>query len=63
VHDAADDAAIVSPLDAPYIRRQVRFDPIPLLIAQPKQLPAHDPDPPSKNESGSYSRTRKINEF
>src|SRR5437667_11225239 len=43
VHDAADDAAIVRPLDAPYIRRQVRFDPIPLLIAQPKQVPAHDP--------------------
>jgi len=52
VHDAADDAAIVRPLDAPYIRRQVRFDPIPLLIAQPKQVPAHDPDPlPKTNQN------------
>jgi hypothetical protein len=33
VHDAADDAAIVHPLDAPDIRRQVRFDPLPLLRA------------------------------
>jgi hypothetical protein len=63
VHNAADDAAIVHPLDAPYIRRQLRFDPIPLLIAQPKQVPAHDPDPLPKNESGSYCHARKINEF
>ena len=45
VHDAADDAAIVHPLDAPDIPWQVRFDPLPLLIAQPKQVPAHDPNP------------------
>ena len=25
MHDAADDAAVVRPLDAPYIRRQMRF--------------------------------------
>src|SRR5437899_3114577 len=42
VHDAADDAAIVHPLDAPDIRWQARLDPLPLLIAQPKQVPAHD---------------------
>jgi hypothetical protein len=48
VHDAADDAAIVYPLDAPDIRRQVRFDPLQLLIAQPKQVPAHDPNPLQK---------------
>jgi hypothetical protein len=34
-----------------------------LLIVQPKQVLAHDPDPPSKNESGSYCRAGKINEF
>jgi hypothetical protein len=34
MHDAADDAAIVHPLDAPDIPRQVRLDPLPLLIAQ-----------------------------
>ena len=38
MHDAADDAAVVHPLDAPYIRRQMRFDPFPLLVAQPKQI-------------------------
>jgi hypothetical protein len=63
VHDAADDAAIVHPLDAPDIRRQARFDPLPLLIAQPKQVSAHDPRPSSKNESGSYCQSGKINEF
>jgi uncharacterized protein len=62
MHDAADDSAIVRPLDAADIRRQVRFDPLPLLIAQPKQVAAHDPDP-SKNESGSYCQSGKINEF
>src|SRR5262245_4783174 len=45
LHDAANDAAIVHPLDAPDIRWQARFDPLPLLIAQPKQVPAHDPNP------------------
>jgi hypothetical protein len=33
MHDAADDAAIVRPLNAPYIRRQMSFNPLPLLIA------------------------------
>jgi transposase-like protein len=45
------------------IRRQMRFNPLPLLIAQPKQIPAHDPDSPSQNESGSYCQSGKINEF
>jgi hypothetical protein len=45
VHDAADDAAVVHPLDAPHIRRQVKLNPLPLLIAQPKQIPARDPNP------------------
>jgi hypothetical protein len=51
VHNAADDAAVVRPLDAPYIRRQMRFDLSPLLVAQPKQVPAHNPDPlPTTNQ-------------
>jgi hypothetical protein len=62
VHDATDDAAIVRSLNASYVRRQVRFDPPPLPIAQPKQVPAHDPDP-SQRESGSYCQAGKINEF
>jgi Carbamoyltransferase C-terminus len=41
VHDAADDATIIHPLNAPDIRRQKRFDPLPLLIAQPKQVLSH----------------------
>jgi hypothetical protein len=29
----------------------MRFDPLPLLIAQPKQVPAHDPNPfPKTNQ-------------
>src|SRR5580704_19615866 len=36
MHNAADDATIVRPLDSSYVGRQMRFDPIPLLIAQPK---------------------------
>jgi len=41
MYDAADDPTVVRPLDTSYICRQVRFDPFPLLIAQPKQIPAH----------------------
>jgi hypothetical protein len=36
MYDTADDAAVVYPLDAPDVRWQVRLDPHPLLIAQPK---------------------------
>ena len=36
LHNAADDAAIIGSFDTAYVRRQVRFDPLPLLIAQPK---------------------------
>jgi hypothetical protein len=36
VHDTADDAPIIRPLDATHIRWQMRFDPTPLLITQPK---------------------------
>src|SRR6267143_2039800 len=32
----------VHPLDAADIRRQERLDPLPLLVAQPKQIPAHN---------------------
>jgi hypothetical protein len=53
MHDPADDPAIINTLDATYIRRQMRLDPRPLLVAQPKQIPAHGPDP-FKSESGSY---------
>jgi hypothetical protein len=44
-HDPADNAAIIHPLDAPHVRRQVSFNPLPLFIAQPKPIPAHNPNP------------------
>jgi hypothetical protein len=43
--NAADHTAIFRPFDAPDIRRQVRLNPLPLLIAQPKQILAHIPIP------------------
>jgi hypothetical protein len=60
VHNAADDAAIVRSLDTPYIRRQVRFDPLPLLVAQPKQIPAHDPDPLPKTNQDRIVRAKEL---
>jgi hypothetical protein len=53
MHDPADDPTIIDPLYAPNIRRQMRLDPSPLLVAQPKQVRAHNPDP-FQNESESY---------
>jgi hypothetical protein len=51
VHDAADDPAIINPLHTANIGRQVRLDPSPLIVAQPKQILAHDPDPfPKTNQ-------------
>jgi hypothetical protein len=37
LHDAADDAAVVHPLNPADIRGQEWLDPLPLLVAQPKQ--------------------------
>ena len=53
MHDTADNTPIVNSLDTSHIRRQIRLNPLPLLVAQPKQVLAHDPDPP-KTESGAY---------
>jgi hypothetical protein len=51
MHDPADDPAIVDPLNTAHIGRQMRHDPGPLLVAQPKQISAHDPDPlPKTNQ-------------
>src|SRR5262249_35934224 len=60
MHDAADDSAIVRPLDAPDICRQVRLDPLPLLIAQPKQVAAHDPNPLPKTNQDRIVRAEKL---
>jgi hypothetical protein len=48
MHDATDNAPIVCTLDASHIRRQMRLNPLPLLIAQPKQVLPHGPDPPKR---------------
>jgi len=64
--DAADDPAIVGPLDTSYICRQVRLDPLPLLIVKPKQRPAHDLIPCGESrhiESGLSCFGSKIIEF
>jgi hypothetical protein len=63
MHDAADDAPVVCPLDAPYIRRQMRFDPSPLLVAQPKQIPAHNPDPLPTTNQDRIVRGKKLMSF
>ena len=60
MHNAADDAAIVSAFDATNIRRQVRGNPSPLLIAQPKQILAHDPDPLQKTNQDRIVTTQEL---
>ena len=51
MHDPADDPAIVYPLNAAHIPRQIRPNSSPLLVAQPKQILAHDPNPlPKTNQ-------------
>jgi uncharacterized protein len=52
MHDATNDAPIIRSLNTSHICRQMGFNPIPLLIAQPKEVRPHDPDP--RNESGRY---------
>ena len=60
MHDPADHAAIVFALDAAHIRRQVRSNPSPLLIAQPKQILAHDPDPLQKTNQDRIVTTQEL---
>jgi hypothetical protein len=61
-HNGAEDTPIVLSPDALHVCRQVRLDPLPLFVAQPKQFPAHDPNPSLKRISIVLSE-RKINEF
>jgi hypothetical protein len=63
MHDAADHAAIIYALDASYIPRQVKFDPLPLLIAQPKQVFAHDPNPLPKTNQDRIVRPKELMSF
>jgi hypothetical protein len=63
MHNAADDAAIVNPFHTANIGRQVRLNPSPLLLAQPKQIPAHDPDPLPKTNQDRIVRAQKLMSF
>jgi hypothetical protein len=63
MHDAADDATIICALDAPYIRRQVRFDPLPLPITEPKQVSAHDPNPLPKTNQDRIVGAKELMSF
>jgi hypothetical protein len=45
VHNSADDPAIINPLNPANVGRQMRLNPRPLLVAQPKQILPHDPIP------------------
>jgi len=67
MHDPADDPTIIDPIHTANVGRQMRLDPSPLLIAQPKQIPAHDPDPPKANQDRMESELpcfgTPINEF
>jgi hypothetical protein len=50
MHNAADDPTVVRALNASHIGRQMRFDPLPLFIAEPKQVLAHIPIPQSESD-------------
>jgi hypothetical protein len=45
MHDPADDATIIHSLLATDVSWQVRLYPLPLLVAQPKQILALGPNP------------------
>src|SRR5262245_22832935 len=60
MHNTADHASIIRPLDPAHIRRQMRFDPLPLLIAKPKQVPGHDPNPLPKTNQDRIVRAEKL---
>src|SRR5262245_29779629 len=60
MHDAADHAAVIHPRLAPDVRCQLRFDPAPLLVRQPKQLAAHYPRPLSRKNHYRSVRAKEL---
>jgi hypothetical protein len=59
--DAADHAPVIHPRLAPHIARQMRLDPLPLTLTQPKQVLAHFQASESRaSESASDSNTKKF---
>jgi hypothetical protein len=63
MHDPADNPAIVNPLHTANIGRQMRLNLSPLLVAQPKQIPAHDPDPLPKTNQDRIVRLETLMSF
>src|ERR1700760_98931 len=63
MHDSADDPAIINPLNPANVGRQMRLNPRPLLVAQPKQILAHDPDPLPKTNQDRIVRSEKLMSF
>jgi hypothetical protein len=63
MHDPADDPTIIYPLDTAHIPRQIRLNSNPLLVTQPKQILAHDPDPLSKTNQDRILRAQKLMSF
>jgi hypothetical protein len=55
MHDAADNPPIIGSLDASYICWQMRLDPSPLLVAQPKQVVRMIPIPSKPNHNDMES--------
>ncbi len=45
---------------ARHIRRQMTFNPLPLLIAEPEQVPAHDPNPPPASNQDRIVRAEEL---
>ena len=67
MYDTADDAAIIYSFDTPDIARKIRMYTSPLLIAEPKQISAHDLRPRKRitcgMESSSVGSSKTVNEF
>jgi hypothetical protein len=63
MHDPADDPAIVYPLDTAHVPRQIPLNSSPPLVAQPKQILAHDPDPLPKTNQDRILRAQKLMSF
>ena len=63
MRDPADDPTIVYPLDAAHIPWQIWLNSSPLLVAQPKQILAHDPDPLPKTNQDRILRAQKLMSF
>jgi hypothetical protein len=51
MQDAADYAAIIHSLFATYVSRQMRLNPSPLILAQPKQVPSHRTAPNHRSKA------------